>query len=365
MVSRPGGMEDLAMNRDFWKGRRVFVTGHTGFKGSWLSLLLQMLGAEVHGFGLPPATTPALFTDASIADGMHSRFGDIRDFTALSVTVREAQPEVVLHLAAQAIVSESFARPLDTLQTNVIGTANLLEALREQTSVKVAVIVTSDKCYENREGGQAYREGEPLGGNDPYSASKACTELVAASWRYAFFDKANAAAIATARAGNVIGGGDWSHNRLVPDMIRAFMRNENAQLRSPVSIRPWQHVLEPLCGYLQIVERCFADPGFGQAWNFGPGSEDIKPVQYVADKLIQLWGDGASWQQHGHNPVKESHTLKLDSGKAQRQLGWCPRTGLDEGLRLTVEWYKAYAAGTDARRLTETQIAEFLARSPA
>lgn len=353
------------MNHAFWKGRCVFITGHTGFKGSWLSILLQMLGAKVHGFALPPATTPALFMDARVAEGMHSRFGDIRDIDALKIAVDEAKPEIVLHLAAQAIVSESFASPLATLHTNVIGTANLLEVLRKQSTVKAAVIVTSDKCYENREGGHAYCEGEPLGGNDPYSASKACTELVASSWRYAFFDKAGHPVIATARAGNVIGGGDWAENRLVPDMIRAFMRNESAQLRSPASIRPWQHVLEPLCGYLQVAERCFADPNYGQAWNFGPESDDIKPVHYVARKLVQLWGDGASSRQQDNNPVKEAHTLKLNSGKARKQLGWSPRTNLDEGLRFTAHWYKAYAAGNDARRLTEMQIAEFLTGSPA
>jgi CDP-glucose 4,6-dehydratase len=353
------------MNAGFWKGRRVFLTGHTGFKGSWLAVVLQMLGAEVHGFALPPATVPALFTDANVASGMRSRFGDIRDQAALTAAVREAAPEIVLHLAAQAIVSESFDKPLDTLHTNIIGTANLLEALRGQRDVKAVLIVTSDKCYENKEGGRAYREDEPLGGNDPYSASKACTELVTASWRYAFFDKPGQPAIATARAGNVIGGGDWSRDRLVPDMMRAFIKRENALLRSPDSIRPWQHVLEPVCGYLRVVEQCLADRSFGQAWNFGPGESDVKPVRYVADKLVQFWGDGANWKQQGTNPVKEARVLKLDSTKAQNLLPWRPRTTLDDGLRITAQWYKGYAAGNDARRLTETQINDFLARSPA
>lgn len=353
------------MTPEFWKGRRVFVTGHTGFKGSWLALLLQVLGAEVHGYALPPSTTPALFNDADIATGMHSRFGDIRDPAALSAAVRGARPEIVLHLAAQAIVSESFDKPLDTLHTNVVGTANLLEALRGHDGVKAVLVVTSDKCYENKEGGRAYREDEALGGNDPYSASKACAELVAASWRYAFFDKPGQPAIATARAGNVIGGGDWARDRLVPDMVRAFIRQESAMLRSPDSIRPWQHVLEPLCGYLRVAEQCVADRGFGQAWNFGPGENDVKPVRYVADRLVELWGDGAGWKLQGNNPVKEARVLKLDSAKAQRLLPWRPRTALDDGLRLTAQWYKAYAAGTGARALTEGQINEFLARSPA
>jgi CDP-glucose 4,6-dehydratase len=358
-------VENLGMNPEFWKGRRVFVTGHTGFKGSWLALLLQMLGAEVHGFALTPTTIPALFTDAKVASGMNSRFGDIRDQAFLATSVRDAAPEIVLHLAAQAIVSESFDKPLDTLQTNIIGTANLLEALRAQKSVKAVLIVTSDKCYENKEGGRAYREDEPLGGNDPYSASKACTELVAASWRYAFFDKPGQPVIATARAGNVIGGGDWSRDRLVPDIMRAFIKQESAQLRSPDSIRPWQHVLEPVLGYLSIAERCFADRSFGQAWNFGPSEADVKPVRHVADRLAQFWGDGAGWTQQGNNPVKEARILKLDSTKAQNLLPWRPRTTLDDGLRLTAQWYRGYAAGNDVRRLTEAQIYDFLARSSA
>jgi CDP-glucose 4,6-dehydratase len=358
-------MENLGMNQAFWKGRRVFMTGHTGFKGSWLALLLQVLGAEVHGLALSPATTPALFTDARIAQGMHSHFGDIRSLETLLRAVRDAQPEIVLHLAAQAIVSESFDRPLETLHTNIIGTANLLEAVRTVPGVKAVVIVTSDKCYENNEAMQSYREDQPLGGNDPYSASKACTELVAASWRYSFFDGAQHPVIATARAGNVIGGGDWSRDRLIPDMVRAFLQGTPAMLRNPEAIRPWQHVLEPLCGYLQVAERCAADPAFGQAWNFGPDHDDTKAVREIADMLAQLWGEGARWQQQGHNPVKEARTLKLDSSKAQSQLPWRPVTDIADGLRLTAQWYKGYAAQHDVRSLTEQQIHEFLARSHA
>ncbi len=365
MGRRQGGVEDLEMNQAFWKGRRVFLTGHTGFKGSWLALLLQVLGAEVHGFALPPSTTPALFTDADVATGMHSHFGDIRELAALTVALQEARPEIVLHLAAQAIVSASFDKPLDTLHTNIIGTANLLEALRAQPGVKAVVVVTSDKCYENKDGTRSFREDEALGGNDPYSASKACAELVTASWRYAFFDKVEHAVIATARAGNVIGGGDWARDRLIPDMIRAFMRKDAAQLRSPDAIRPWQHVLEPLCGYLQVAERCASDRSYGQAWNFGPGPDDVSPVRHIADTLVKAWGEGARWQQQGHNPVKEVRTLKLDSSKAQTLLPWRPVTGLAEGLQLTVHWYKGYAVGDNARRLTERQIAAFLTRSRA
>lgn len=350
------------MNRDFWSGRRVFLTGHTGFKGSWLALLLQALGADVHGFALPPNTTPSLFTDANVATGMHSDFGDIRAPDSLTAAVRKAAPEIVLHLAAQAIVSESFDKPLDTLQSNIMGTANLLEAVRGQPGVKAVVIVTSDKCYENKERAQSYREDETLGGNDPYSASKAGAELVTASWRHSFFDKPEQPAIATARAGNVIGGGDWSRDRLIPDMIRAFVRQEPVLIRSPDSIRPWQHVLEPLWGYLQLAERCVLDRSFGQAWNFGPDPDDAKPVRFIADTLVRLWGGSAHWHQQGQNPVKEAHTLKLNSSKAQTRLLWRPVTRLTEGLQLTAQWYKDYAAGRSARQLTEQQIHAFLAR---
>lgn len=350
------------MNQAFWKGRRVFVTGHTGFKGSWLALTLQLLGAEVHGYALPPATSPALFTDAAVATGMQSHFGDIRALDALASAVRAANPEIVLHLAAQAIVSESYEQPLDTLQTNIIGTANVLEAARAVPGIKAIIVVTSDKCYENREATQPCREGDALGGNDPYSASKACAEIVAASWRYAFFDGKQQTSVATVRAGNVIGGGDWSRDRLIPDMVRAFLRREPALLRSPDAIRPWQHVLEPIYGYLRLAERCFSDPAFGQAWNFGPDHGDARPVREVADTLAGFWGDAAGWRQQGHNPVKEARTLKLDSSKARQQLQWQPVTDVGEGLRLTAEWYKGFAAGRPARALTETQIEDFLAR---
>jgi CDP-glucose 4,6-dehydratase len=356
-------VENLEMNAEFWQGRRVFLTGHTGFKGSWLALMLQTLGADVHGYALAPSTTPSLFVDADVATGMHSTIGDIRDTAQLTAALCKAKPEVVLHLAAQAIVSEAFDQPLATLATNVIGTANLLEAVRGQTDVRSAIIVTSDKCYENKERQPAYREHEPLGGRDPYSASKACAELVTASWRHSFFDKPGQAVIATARAGNVIGGGDWSRDRLVPDMIRAFQDKEPALLRSPDSIRPWQHVLEPLCGYLLLAERCAQDRSFGQAWNFGPDEHDARPVRFLADTLVQLWGNGASWHQHERNPLKEAGILKLDSSKARTLLQWQPVTDLTRGLQLTASWYENHAAGGNARELTVQQIRSHLHRS--
>lgn len=351
------------MNREFWKGRRVFLTGHTGFKGSWLALMLQALGAEVHGYALAPATIPALFTEAEVAKGMHSQIGDIRDLEALRSALVAAKPEIVLHLAAQAIVSESFDTPLDTFQTNVMGTANLLEAVRAQGSVRTVLVVTSDKCYENRNWMWSYREGEALGGNDPYSASKACAELVVTSYRYSFFDKPGDPVIATARAGNVIGGGDWSRDRLIPDIIRAFIRNESVNIRSPDSIRPWQHVLEPLWGYLLLAEQCTTDRSFGQAWNFGPDQHDAQPVRFIADTLAGMWGDGAAWHTPEQNTLKEACILKLDSTKARSLLHWRPVTQLPEALQLTADWYKSHASGVSPRSSTERQIRAFLNRS--
>ncbi len=351
------------MNQGFWKGRRVFLTGHTGFKGSWLALMLQTLGAEVHGYALAPTTDPDLFTAAQVATGMHSQMGDIRDLDSLRSALAATKPEIVLHLAAQAIVSESFDTPLDTFQTNVIGTANLLEAVRAQTGVKTVLVVTSDKCYENKNWMWSYREGEALGGNDPYSASKACAELVVTSYRYSFFDKPKHPVIATARAGNVIGGGDWSRDRLIPDIIRAFIRNESVLIRSPQSIRPWQHVLEPLYGYLLLAERCVSDRSFGQAWNFGPDQNDAQPVRFIADHLTRMWGRGAAWHTLEQNSLKEAHILKLDSTKARSLLQWQPVTQLTEALQLTVDWYKSQASGENPRRTTERQIQTFLNRN--
>lgn len=351
------------MNPAFWQGKRVFLTGHTGFKGSWMSLLLQQLGAEVTGFALPPDTHPALFKDAGLPKLMASKFGDIRNAETLESILVEAKPEIVLHLAAQAIVSTSYDFPVETLQTNILGTANLLQAVRNCATVKAVVVVTSDKCYENHETGQAYQEHEALGGKDPYSASKACTEIVSASWRQSFFNTPDAPVLATARAGNVIGGGDWSRDRLVPDMIRAFMCNESVLLRSPNSVRPWQHVLEPLAGYLTLAEHCVADAGFGQAWNFGPDQADARAVREVADTLVKLWGGNAAWHQQGENPLQEAGVLKLDSSKARSQLHWQPVTNIDSCLQLTAQWYQRFAGGETALDISREQIKFYLDRS--
>jgi CDP-glucose 4,6-dehydratase len=352
-------LEDLGMTPGFWKGRRVFLTGHTGFKGSWLSLLLLELGAEVHGFALAPDSQPSLFEEAGLAARMDSCIGDIRDAAALEQAMAAARPEIVLHLAAQAIVSTSYHQPVETFASNVMGTAHLLEAVRKVPGICAVVVVTSDKCYDNHETGQAYREDEPLGGKDPYSASKACTEILVASWRQSFFAGSGMPVIATARAGNVIGGGDWSADRLVPDTIRAFTARVPVQLRNPDAVRPWQHVLEPLFGYLLLAERCAVAGAFSEAWNFGPSPADARSVRDVVTALAAVWGEGASWQQQGSNPVKEAHLLRLDSSKAQNTLGWQPATDVDAALRLVADWYRRHHCGESAWALTREQIRHY------
>ena len=348
------------MNPDVWRDRRVFLTGHTGFKGSWLALWLRRLGAVVTGYALPPDTSPSLFDVTRAFEGMRSITGDIRDPRALHAALAESEAEVVLHLAAQSLVRESYARPVDTYATNVMGTVHLLEAVRETKSVKAVVVVTSDKCYENREWEWAYRENEPLGGHDPYSSSKACAELVAAAYRGSFFSDAK---IATARAGNVIGGGDWAKDRLVPDLIRAFTNEEAAVIRNPLAIRPWQHVLEPLHGYLLLAEALLADKA-AEAWNFGPADHDVRPVQWVADELARRWGGGARWIQDSGAHPHEAHTLKLDSARARTLLRWRPRLSLSESLDWIVDWHRGFNASPEsAAELTLGQIERFEALS--
>lgn len=344
------------MNASLWRNRRVFLTGHTGFKGAWLALWLQRLGAEVTGYALAPDTAPNLFDAARVGEGMHSILGDVRDLDALRSALDASGAEVVLHLAAQSLVRESYARPVDTYATNVMGTVHLLEAVRESKNVKAVVVVTSDKCYENREWPWPYRENEPLGGHDPYSNSKACAELVASAYRASFFGNAR---VATARAGNVIGGGDWAKDRLVPDLIRAFTNGESAVIRNPLAIRPWQHVLEPLHGYLMLAESLLRGE-HAEAWNFGPGDSDVRPVQWVADELARRWSDGASWTQDRGSHPHEAHTLKLDSAKARTQLHWTPRLSLSEALDWIVEWHQAFGAAPErAAEMTMNQIARF------
>ena len=346
------------MNVDpgFWRGKRVFLTGHTGFKGGWLSLWLQQLGAEVRGFALAPTEPHSLFKEARVADGMGSIFGDVRDLGALKAALAAFRPEIVIHMAAQPLVRQSYADPVETYATNVMGTVHLLEAVRAAPGVRAVVNVTTDKCYENKEWAWGYREDEPMGGHDPYSSSKGCAELVSAAYRRSFFDQGGPA-LATARAGNVIGGGDWATDRLVPDILRAFECGEPVVIRNPLSTRPWQHVLEPLAGYLVLAQRLHADgAAFAEGWNFGPRDEDARPVQWVVEQLVERWGQGARWQLDGGHHPHEAHFLKLDISKARSRLGWEPRWRLADALRHIVDWHQAWRGGHDVRALCLAQV---------
>ena len=356
-------MENLGVNRSFWQGKRVFLTGHTGFKGAWLSVWLRMMGAKVTGFSLDPATEPALFRVADVAQGMRTVIGDIRDLTTLRACMEEAQPEIVMHLAAQAIVRESYLDPLGTYATNVMGTAHVLDVARGLRSVRAVLVVTSDKCYENREWPWGYRENDAMGGYDPYSSSKGCAELVAAAYRRSFGRRPDGGTIgiATARAGNVIGGGDWSKDRIVPDAMRAFSEGATLRVRNPMAVRPWQHVLEPLRGYLMLCERLWDAPAeYGEAWNFGPAEQDVCDVGRLADRLAAYWGGNAQWRlDEGAHP-HEARTLKLECSKARAELKWRPRWDLEKTLEMTVAWYRQYYDGDGMmRKFTERQIEEY------
>ncbi|MDH5299866.1 MAG: CDP-glucose 4,6-dehydratase [Gammaproteobacteria bacterium] len=349
------------MNRDFWKGKRVLITGHTGFKGAWLSQWLHMAGAEVTGFALTPPSEPSLFDVISLNKRINSVIGDIRDLPSVLKVYADCRPEIVLHLAAQPLVRLSYREPIETYSTNVMGTLNCLEAARRTGGVRAFVVVTSDKCYENKEWEWGYRENEPMGGYDPYSSSKGCVELLTASYRNSYFPvsdwKKHGVAIASARAGNVIGGGDWAEDRLIPDMINCFMRNETVQIRNPNAIRPWQHVLEPLSGYLLLAEKLWCDGEvYAEGWNFGPSEYDAKPVSWIVDELVKSWGDGASWKLDGDYHPHEAHYLKLDSSKARSRLGWIPRWDIQQALDHSARWYKAYSQGEDMLSFTINQI---------
>lgn len=345
----------------FWKGKRVFLTGHTGFKGSWLSLWLQELGAEVTGYALAPPTQPSLFEAASVESGMRSIIQDIRDLDAVKRAVQEAKPEIVIHMAAQPLVRYSYQNPVETYAVNVMGTVHLLEAIRKVGGVKAIVNVTTDKCYENREWVWGYREDEPMGGHDPYSSSKGCAELVTSAYRRSYFDQTGIA-LASARAGNVIGGGDWAGDRLVPDILRAFEAHQPVVIRSPKSTRPWQHVLEPLSGYMTLAERLWSDPKqYAEGWNFGPRDEDAKPVDWIVAALADLWGDDASWRVEAsdRNP-HEANYLKLDISKSRHKLSWEPRWSLQTALDKIVCWQRAYLAGENVKLKTLVQIRDFM-----
>lgn len=355
----------------FWRGRRVFVTGHTGFKGAWLVLLLRRLGSEVTGFALAAPSQPSLFEGTDAARGIDSIEGDVRDLPALTRALASARPEVVLHLAAQSLVRPSYEDPVGTYATNVQGSVHLLEAVRQTRGVRAVVMVTSDKCYDNREWPWGYREVDALGGKDPYSNSKACAELVAAGYRASFFPAdqlhQHGVGVATARAGNVIGGGDWSNMRIVPDLMRGFLNGEPVIVRSPAAVRPWQHVLDPLIGYLMLAERLWrGDSAFASAWNFGPVDADARPVAWLADRLVQLWGDGASWVVEEAGDGKETGVLRLDSSHARNCLGWRPRWDVNAALEHTAGWYRAYGRNKSVaavRDATESDIESYLTRT--
>lgn len=358
------------MRAAFWRDKRVLVTGHTGFKGSWLSLWLVEMGARVVGYALEPPTTPSLFQLARISERLESLNGDVRDFDRLSQTISERCPEIVIHMAAQSLVRRSYMDPVETYGTNVMGTVNLLEAVRRSgaEAVKAVLVVTSDKCYENREWVWGYRETESMGGHDPYSSSKGCAELVTSAMRNSFFqrkaDESGArTSVASARAGNVLGGGDWAEDRLVPDIIKSWMEGREVAIRNPRAVRPWQHALDPLHGYLMLCEKLYEDGAlYAEGWNFGPREEDAREVAHVVERLSELWGAGegeAAWGHDKNEHPHEAHYLKLDCSKARAGLHWRPRWNLDKTLEETVNWYKAYAGGEDMQQFSLEQIRAF------
>lgn len=351
-------------NRTFWQGRRVFLTGHSGFKGSWLSLWLHALGADVTGYALAPPTEPNLFEQARVGDAIRSVNGDIRDFSRLKSAIAACRPSVVIHMAAQSVVRRGYEDPIENYSSNVMGTVHVLEAVRQIAEPCAVVNVTSDKCYENREWVWGYRENEPMGGRDPYSNSKGCAELVTSAYRESFFPPdliaQHGVALASARAGNAIGGGDWTRDQLIPDLMRAFLDGRPCQLRNPSSFRPWQFVLEPLRGYLTLAERLVEDgQRFATGWNFGPVDDDAKPVSWIAEELARLWGSPASWNLDTGCHPNESHSLKLDASKAGVYLDWHPVLQLKPTLAWIADWYKAFQSGANLQAMTLNQITQY------
>ena len=346
----------------FWRGRRVFVTGHTGFKGSWLVQMLSRLSAHCIGFALAPPTEPNLFTLAGVADSLTDLRGDIRDFDALKQAICDAEPEIVIHMAAQPLVRRSYTDPLSTYAVNVLGVANLLEAVRETPTVRAVINVTTDKCYDNREWAWGYRESDRLGGHDPYSSSKACAELVTSAYRASFFGDSRAT-IATARAGNVVGGGDFAADRILPDAFRAFSAGRQLNVRYPAAVRPWQHVLEPLSGYLMLAQQAFLHgKRFGEGWNFGPGPDSERDVESLLERFTAVWGPGASWNRDRSTHPHEAGLLRLDATNAREKLGWRPLLDFDCTIDWTAQWYRAFARGADMRAETMAQVNSYLGR---
>ena len=352
------------INPSFWAGRRVLLTGHSGFKGSWLSLWLQKMGADLMGLSLDLPSEPNLFEAAEVGRGMKAVRGDVRNLADLTAALNAHQPEVVIHMAAQAMVRYSYSHPVETYAVNLMGTVHLLEAVRHCPSVRSVVCVTTDKCYENKEWVWGYRENEPMGGFDPYSNSKGCAELAISAYRNSFFnldhfDKHHVA-LASVRAGNVLGGGDWGQDRLVPDLVRSFMDKQAPMIRNPLAIRPWQHVMDPICGYLLLAERLYEKgPAFAEGWNFGPDDSGTRPVQWIADTLASLWGEGARWELDKDAHPHEAMSLRLDCTKARSQLGWHQVWPLETTLEKIVDWYKAFRDGKDVRAVCMEQIAAY------
>jgi CDP-glucose 4,6-dehydratase len=354
----------MALNSNFWSGKKVFVSGHTGFKGGWLSLWLQHLGAHVTGFALSPPSYPNFYEIAHVGDGMKTILGDIRDSELLAKAICNSQPEVVFHLAAQPLVRRSYVNPIETYSTNVMGAVNLFEAIRRTSSVRAVINVTSDKCYENKEWVWGYRENEAMGGFDPYSSSKGCSELITAAYRNSFFNPSkyqeHRVGIATVRAGNVIGGGDWSEDRLIPDMLRAIEHGQSVNVRNPTAVRPWQHVLEPISGYLCLAEMIFTHGlEFAEPFNFGPSENDVKQVSWIIEALTKSWGADLNWNFDRATHPHEANQLRLDCSKAKNLLGWQPKLTLDQAINYIVLWHKAHLSEADMHKTSLAQIEEF------
>ena len=358
-------MESLEINKgkvdtSFWKDKKVYLTGHTGFKGSWLSLWLQSMGALVKGYSLEVNTEPALFIKANVAKDMESEIGDIRDLEQLTQSMVSFSPDILIHMAAQPLVRFSYQEPVDTYTTNVIGTVNVLEAARKCLNLKAIVSVTSDKCYENKEREDGYRENESMGGHDPYSSSKGCAELVTSAYRRSFFSSKDTASLASARAGNVIGGGDWAEDRLIPDILRAFEKSELVVIRNPLSTRPWQHVLEPLSGYLVLAQELFLNGDeFAEGWNFGPKDEDCKPVNWILDKMVNYWGNNAGWCFDEKINPHEASFLKLNCSKSAKKLKWQPKWELKKTLKLIIDWHLNYLSGNNLKQACLNEIKSY------
>lgn len=360
-----GRYGSMKVNKDFWKNKRVLITGHTGFKGSWLCLLLSEMESNIFGYALDPPTTPSLFNEAKLEGLVSSYICDIRNYHKLLEIVQQCRPEIVFHMAAQPIVRESYNNPVDTYSVNVIGTVNLLEAIRHTPGVKAIVNVTTDKCYENKEWHWGYRENDPLGGHDPYSSSKACSELVTSSFRNSYFNLCDyfkhGVGIASARAGNVIGGGDWAKDRLIPDFMSSMIKGEEVKIRSPYAVRPWQHVLDPLTGYMVLAERLYTNgPAYSEAWNFGPDDSESKSVEWIVNRFTDLWGKGFTYTIDQNPHPHEASYLKLDCSKAKAKLEWLPFWDIDTALQCTVEWYKAWINKNNMRKFTINQIIDYL-----